>query len=425
MEKPMEIDQANLLGSKLSRVVRSCQICESKNLEPLFFLGYLPPVNTFPLIGERPKEEASYPAELLYCPKCTLVQLGLAVDPTILFPPEYAYTSSTTRILRENFAGLYRECSSLIPLKKEDLIVDIGSNDGNLLSNFQGKHRVQGVTPEEMGKVAIARGIPTIIDFFGKKVAGQILKKEGKAKIITATNVFAHIDNINGIVECILSLLDEKGVFISESHYLLPLVETLQYDTIYHEHLRYYSLHSLKYLLERHGLEIFHARQIPTHGGSVRVYAARKGQQGISISVSSLLEKEKAAIIKKEHLLSFKERNVKSKLSLLKLLAGIKEKGQKIYGISAPSRAVTLVNYVGLDDGILDCILEIEGSKKIGKCMPGTLIPVLEESKLFEDQPQFALLLSWHIADELIPKLREKGYKGKFIIPLPLPRIVD
>jgi len=407
-----------------SKVVEKCQICNNKELEPILFLGYLPPVNQMHNIGEKPHEQPSYPAQMLYCPKCHLVQLGLIVNPKILFPAEYPYTSSTTKILRENFAELYKECKTIVNLGREDLVVDIGSNDGNLLSNFKDNHKVLGITPEDIGKLAIEKGIPTILNYFKKDVVEKIKKEYGKAKVITATNVFAHIDNINEIVDLIIDLLADDGVFISESHYLLSLIETLQYDTIYHEHLRYYSLHSLKYLLEKHGLEIIYAKQIPTHGGSIRVYAARKGKYPINNTIITLLHKEKKTILKKEKLLEFKDKVVISKLQLYSLLLGIKKQGKRIYGIGAPSRASTLINYVGMDDGIMDCVLEIKGSYKIGKYMPGTLISVVEESKLYEDQPDYALLLSWHIADELAPKLKEKGFKGDFIVPLPSPRIL-
>src|SRR3989344_720575 len=184
-----------------SIVVEQCQICEYQKLEQILFLGYLPPVNAVHAIGKKAKEQPGYPAELLYCARCHLVQLGLIVDPKILFPPEYPYTSSTTKILRENFAELYNECKTIVDLNKEDLIIDIGSNDGNLLSNFKDNHKVLGITPEEIGRIAIERGIPTIIDYFQKDVFEKIKKEYGKAKIITATNVFAHIENINEIVE--------------------------------------------------------------------------------------------------------------------------------------------------------------------------------------------------------------------------------
>jgi len=409
--------------TKTSSAVEECQACSSRKLVPFLFLGYLPPANTMHPVGAKPMEQPSYPAQLLYCENCTLVQLGLIVDPKILFPPEYPYTSSTTKILRENFAELYRETRTVINIGKNDLIVDIGSNDGNLLSNFRDNHKVLGVTPEQIGRLAIAKGIPTIIDFFRKEVVDDILKKHGKARIITATNVFAHIKNINEIIELILELLSDDGIFISESHYLKPLIETLQYDTIYHEHLRYYSLHSLKYLLEKHGLEVIHAKEIPTHGGSIRVYAARKGKYNIKNTVNGVLDKERN-IINKQNLFDFSKKVTISKLELHSLLLDIKKKGKRIYGIGAPSRASTLINYVGIDSGIMDAVMEIKGSHKIGKYMPGTLIPVEEESRLYEGQPEYALLLSWHIAEELAPKIKQRGFKGDFIVPLPQPRIL-
>ena len=415
---------STLVETVSSRVVERCQVCDAGDLETILFLGYLPPVNTMHPIGTTPREQAGYPASLLYCCTCHLVQLGLVVDARILFPAEYPYTSSTTKVLRDNFAELSEECGELLALGRDDLVVDIGSNDGNLLSNFQSGHRVLGITPEQIGHIAIERGIPTIIDYLDAAVVKQVLADHGRAKLITATNVFAHIDDVHEVVRCILELLDPEGTFISESHYLLPLIETVQYDTIYHEHLRYYSLHSLKYLLAMHDLEVFHAKRIPSHGGSVRVYAARKGVHTVRPSVGALLDAERDVVIGRDGLLAFRDKVVQSKLGLMKLLGDIKSAGGSIHGISAPSRASTLINYCGIDDGILDCVLEIAGSHKIGKYVPGTLIPVVDEARLFEDQPDYALVLSWHIAEELMPKLTARGFKGRFIIPLPEPRIV-
>lgn len=414
-------DLAFKTGSSIA--VERCQVCDSPYLESILFLGYLPPVNEFHPIGQRPREQPSYPAQLLHCPRCHLVQLGLIVDAAILFPPEYPYTSSTTKILRENFAELYRECVSLIQLGPEDLVVDIGSNDGNLLSNFTA-HRVLGVTPEKVGSLAVEQGIATIFDYFTHEVAQKILSEHKKAKVVTATNVFAHMENINDVVKNILLILAEDGMFISESHYLASLIETLQYDTVYHEHLRYYSLRSLKHLLEMHGLEIIHAKKIPTHGGSIRVYACRKGSYPVRESVAALLMEEQTILAPKKLLVEFKEKVVVSKLALQSLLLGIKQQGKRIYGIGAPSRASTLINYVGIDEGIVDAIMEIKGSHKIGKYVPGTLIPVVEESLLYEKQPEYALLFSWHIAEELTPKIWQKGFRGDFIVPLPMPRIL-
>ena len=236
-------------------------------------------------------------------------------------------------------------------------------------------------------------------------------------------NVFAHIEHVHDVVDAVVGLLVDDGLFISESHYLVPLLDTLQYDTIYHEHLRYYSLSSLKYLLEAHGLEIVHAKRIPTHGGSIRVYAARTGTRPVSGAVSDILAHERQ-VLTPAAFAEFRRRVSQSKLDLMALLRDIRAAGGRIYAVGAPSRASTLVNYVGLDESILDCVLEIKGSYKIGKYMPGTLIPVLDEARLFEDQPEYALLLSWHIGDELAGKLRALGYRGKFIVPLPTPRIL-
>lgn len=408
-----------------SRVITNCEVCGESKIEPILFLGYLPPVNDFHPIGERPREERSYPAEIFYCPKCHLVQSGLIVDPKIIFPVSYPYTSSTTKVLRDNFAELYRECTSMFEIKKDDLVIDIGSNDGNLLNNFKDNHRVLGITPEDIGKIAIERGIPTILDYFTKEVAEKVKSEYGLAKIITATNVFAHVDHVNDVLRSILEILEEDGIFIVEAHYLLPLIQMNQFDTIYHEHLRYYSLRSLKYLLEMHGLQIVHAKQIPSHAGSIRVYAARYGKYPIKDTIAPILDLEKETILKKENLTAFRKKVVETKLEIISLLRDIKKTGGRVYGIGAPSRGTTLINYVGIDEQIMDCVLEINGSHKIDKYIPGTVIPVLEEAKLYADQPEYAFLLSWQIADELIPKLKEKGFKGKFIVPLPTPRIVS
>lgn len=412
-------------GTGSSVVVDRCQVCNERALESALFIGYLPPVNQMRPIGQRPHEQPAYPAELLYCPRCELVQLGLIVDPAVLFPPEYPYTSGTTKILRDNFAELYQDCREIVALGPDDLIVDVGSNDGTLLSNFhKGGHRVRGIEPTLMANLANERGIPTIMAFFGPEPAAKVHAEDGPATIVTATNVFAHIEHVHDVVESLLSMLEPDGVFISESHYLMSLIETLQYDTIYHEHLRYYSLHSLRFLLERHGLEVIHAKRIPTHGGSIRVYAARKGTRPVRPSVAAILEEERSAGGWSERLVRFKRDVVLSKLALHALLKDLKQSGARIYGVGAPSRASTLINYVGLDDGILDCVLEVKDSYKVGKYMPGTLIPVVDEARLFDDQPEYALLLSWHIADELAPKLAAKGFKGRYIAPLPAPRIL-
>jgi SAM-dependent methyltransferase len=407
--------------------VESCQICGNAPLLSALFLGFLPPVNTMRRLGAPADSEPWHPAELLVCPRCHLSQIGYVVDPAVLFPPDYPYTSGSTRVLRENFAELRHEAASLLELDADDLVVDIGSNDGTLLANFaEAGHRVLGIEPTQAGELARARGIETMTAFFDGGTAARIRSDAGPAKLVTAANVFAHIPDIHDVVDAIGDLLADDGVFVSESGYFREIVETLQYDTIYHEHLRYYTVTSLEALFARHDFRIFHAKRIPTHGGSIRVYATRSDRYESQASVTGLLDEEAAAGLADESwVVGFRERVSQSKLDLYALLRELKAGGERVYGIGAPSRASTLVNYVGLDDSILDCVLEISTSRKLDKYMPGTAIPVLDEQKLYHDQPAYALLLSWHIADELAHNLRRNGYRGTFVVPLPEPRLLD
>jgi len=405
-----------------SKTINRCQISGIKDLKTILSLGYLPPVNKLKKINAQLIEDTFYPTELMFSPSSKLVQLSTIVNKKILFPEEYPYTSSTTKILRENFKELYEECKNIINISSKDLVIDIGSNDGNLLNNFKNNHKVLGITPEKIGKIAIKKGINTLIRYFDKSTSNLVFKKYGKAKVITATNVFAHIENVNLLMQNLLKVLKDDGIFISESHYLVSLIETNQYDTIYHEHLRYYSLTSLKYLFNKYGMEIIHAKKINTHGGSIRVYAARKKRFKINKSVNKILNYEKKFLNWKTFN-NFKKKVVDSKLKLYSILKKLKNNNKKIYGIGAPSRASTLINYVGIDENIIDCILEIDGSYKIGNYIPGKKIPILSEKKLYNTPPDFVILFSWHIASELKFNLRKKGFKGKFIIPLPYPRI--
>ena len=405
------------------KYIKKCQVSGSKKLKKILSLGSIPFVNDTHKINSDNLITISAPLELYYCPVSKLVQLNIEVDKKILFPKSYPYTSSTTKILRENFLRLRNQIDKNNFLKKNDLIIDIGSNDGNLLSNFKDRYKVLGVTPENIGKIAIKKGIPTIIDYFDTPVVTKINKKYGKAKIITATNVFAHINEVNKLIKNIKRCLVEDGIFVSESHYLLPLIETNQYDTIYHEHLRYYSLTSLNYLFSKHQLEIFKAEKINTHGGSIRIYAARKNIYKIDSSVKRIKNNEKNL---EKKLLDFKDRVLNSKLEFYNLLTRIRKnkKNLKIAGISAPSRSTTLINYLGLDENIIEYIFEVKGSKKIGMYLPGTKIKIIEEKIQKLKKYDYLLIFSWHIQKDIIKVLRKKGYKGKFIIPLPKPKVI-
>lgn len=409
-----------------SKPIMSCQLCQEKALIPCLFLGYVPPVNQMQSLDELLDAEWRFPLELKRCESCGLVQIGYEVDQTVLFSYSYPYLSGTTQILKENFQDLADQVDQLFSFGFEAQVMDIGANDGTLLVPFKEKnYRVLGIEPSQAAEIAKRRGIPMVTDYFNQRSAQTIKAKYGQAHIITAANVFAHMTDIHDVIKGIKHLLTKEGVFISESHYLLDLIETLQYDTIYHEHLRYYSLSVLATLMEQHGMEVFRVKRVPTHGGSIRVFAARKGEYEIDSSVSATLALERErGVIDGSALTQFKNRVVHSKLELLNLLHQIKKEGVTIAGVGAPSRASTLINYVGIDEGLIDWIGEVASSHKLNKYIPGTRIPVVSEKKVFEEQPKYVLLFSWHIASELMEKLIQKGFKGDFIIPLPKPRIV-
>jgi hypothetical protein len=399
------------------KIVTRCQSCNSSELRHVLSLGYMPPVNMMVPVGAVQGPQTWLPTDLLFCNYCKLVQLGIVADKEWVFPMSYPYTSGTTKILRDNFADLQRECVYMFRLR-DDLIVDVGSNDGTLLSYFQSDgQRAIGIEPTDVAKIAVRNGITTYQKFFNASIARQITRVYGRAKVVTMANVFAHIEDPNSVVDVVVNeLLADDGAFVIENHYLHDMLRTRQYDTIYHEHLRYYSLRSLQELLTRHGLEIFYARRIPTHGGSIRVYAARNGAHHVRDDVHKMLDEEPDTW---KALQVFRQDVAESKRLILESLISEKYGSRRIVGIGAPSRASTLVTYLGLDENIIDYVCEISGSLKIGRYMPGTKIPVVDERQLYEDQPECAVIFSWHIADEIASKLRDNGYEGKILVPLP------
>ena len=368
----------------------------------------------------------AYPLTWAVCKQCGLVQILEELSSDSVFPENYPYLSGTTRILKENFAEQSREIQTFLGLTHDDLVVDIGSNDGTLLSNYQSITKVLGVEPTDAADVALKNKIPTLKNFFTNELALKILSEHGTARVITACNVFAHIPNLPELMTGIKALLADDGVFISESHYLFSLVETLQFDTIYHEHLRYYSVEFLTGLFEDFGLEIINISRISTHGGSIRVWAAKKGvfdiQDSVKISKTYESTTRKGSVDQLEKFVD----NLKIwRHEFRKMIAELILSGGVIAAIGAPSRASTLISFSGLTHLDITAVGEIQGSHKIGRFMPGTSIAIIDEGEVIANNPDYLMILSWHIAEELIPKIREKGFKGKFIIPLPYPKIVD
>lgn len=390
--------------------VSRCQGCDSPDLESILWLGYHPSVNDLRPIGEPARPYPMHPLELLRCGKCTLVQLGFVAPVEEVFPRSYPYRSSTTKALRDNFADLAARVKARIELNPSDLVVDIGGNDGNLLDYFAGHFRAN-VTPEDMGKLGAERGIPHIQEYWGKEAVARVIAEYGKARVVTATNVFAHTNDPHGFVDSVLDILTDDGLFVLENHSLSSVVYGLQWDAVYAEHQRVYSPFSLRAMLAPHGLRCRFMHGIATHGGSFRSYWSRSGPEATMVFTDE-----------PQSLATFAKRVAESKADLWSLLSS--NYGAKIAGIGAPSRASTLINYVGIDHNVCPWICETPGSQKIGKYMPGTRIEVVDEERLYREPTDLAILFAHHLSDELVPKIRAKGYRGKFIKPLPVPEVI-
>ena len=406
--------------------INGCQICNSNKLHKFLSLGHHPNPDGF-LTEEKLKEpEIFYPLELYFCENCKLVQLGHIADPKNLFTESFIYTTGSNKGLVRDFHTLVEILVKRFNLGDGDLAVDIGGNDGTLLENYLPyKINVLNIDPSKAAGISKEKNIPTKLDFFNEETALKTLNEFGKAKVITATNVFAHVDKLDSFMKGIQMLLDDKGVFVEESGYLKDLISEREYDSIYIEHLRYYSLKPLITLFNKFDMDVFDAEKISTHGGSLRVYACKKGDFPISENISRILkEEEDFGLYSREIFDSFGEKVISNRDNLRNILFELKKQSKKIMGLGAPAKGNTLLNFCKIGDGTIDCLLE-SGSLKVGTYSPGMHIKVLDEEIIFnENPPDYLLLLIWNIKDIIIPKLVSKGYKGKFIVPVPFPHIV-
>lgn len=399
-----------------------CRLCNSSRLTKFLDLGFTPLADRFLTKDELNKPETCYPLTVVKCDECSFVQLSYVVPPEILYQNDYPYETSVTRTACMHFNDFARSVVENLRLKKGDLAIDIGSNVGVLLSGFK-KYglKVLGVDPaSNIAKIAQERGIPTIANFFSINAAEHIIKTQGKAKVITGSNVFAHIDNLTSLMKAVDCVLEGDGVFIIEVPYLGHLLNNLEYDTIYHEHLSYISITPLAPFFQRCGFEIFDIQQFKIHGGSVRIYIGRKGARGISKSVLQIITYEQSHHIHStDTLKDFALRVERNRDELVWFLKSIKRQGKKVAGISAPAKGMTLLNYCKIGTETLDFLTE-KSKLKIGKYSPGGHIPIMDDSYLAKENIDYALLLAWNFKDEIMRNLVEfKKRGGRFIIPIP------
>ncbi len=404
-----------------------CQICGSSDLRLILDLGHQPPCDSLLTRAQLDGPESLYPLRLLQCGECGLAQIDYAVEPHILFHPEYPYRSGITPTLARNLQATAAVTVETFGCPRGALAIDIGSNDGTLLKGFLAKGlRVLGVEATNIAEIARADGVDTIQDFFNEHLARKIVASHGTAVAVTSTNMFAHIPNLGDLLRGVGILLEDGGVFVTESHYLLDLIETAQYDSIYHEHLKYYALAPLLKLFGYYDFSVVDAERIPNYGGSIRVFAVKGAGRSRSPRLEALLvAEERAGINATGAFHRFVPLVERSKLSLQKLLVELKLAGKPAPGIGCPGRSSTLLNYCNIDPLLMPYIAEQSTSLKLGLYLPGKHIPIVDEERLFREQPEYAVMLSWHYADPIIRKLRERGLKSKIIVPLPELRIVE
>lgn len=403
-----------------------CAFCGGTRIVKFIEMGNMPLAGGF-LRKEDVGREKFYPLNVYFCEDCKLAQLLEIVPRKVLFE-EYFYLSSTTRTLSNHFMSLAKLLNDRF-LGKDSLVVEIGSNDGVFLKPMKDMGmRAIGFEPSKnVSEIARSKGLEIVNDYFTERSASDLVGKEGRADLISASNVFAHIDNIRDVVMGVKSLLKDDGVFVFEVHYLLDLVEKMQYDTIYHEHMYYHSMIALKKFFEGLGMEIFDVERIPIHEGSIRVFVKKKNDRTheVTPSVEWLLNLEKQkGLDSKETFLKFGQAVRNHRSALVALLREIKSRGKTMIGYGAPGRGNTLLNYCKIGTEMLDYVTD-ESPTRAGKFIPGMHIPIVSPEKIMETRPDVALMLAWSYKDEILEKEKEFVKKGgKFVVPLPSPKVI-
>lgn len=406
-----------------------CRMCGGSDLDQFLDLGSTALADRFITAKQLKEPEYKFPLEVMMCATCGLAQLGVVVAPEILYCDDYPYESSTTKAGARHWTEFAATAAKSLKLGGDDLVVDVGSNVGVLLEKFRNEGaKILGVDPAaNIAAIAEKNGIPTITGFFNSALADRIVASDGQATVVTATNVFAHIDDLDDLVLSLDKILTSNGVFIVEMPYFGDLLNSLEYDTIYHEHLSYVSLRPAVTLFERFDMEVFDIQRRDIHGGSFRLYVKRKQDASRKVAdvVGQFLEIEKGEKLSDPaRLKAFAKSVEENRKSLRQLLETLKKQGGRVAAVSAPAKGMTLLNYCGLDSSYLDFVTE-KSALKIGRYTPGTHLEVLPDSALIERMPPYALLLAWNFASEIMRNLKEYSDRGgKFVVPIPHPQLI-
>jgi SAM-dependent methyltransferase len=406
----------------------TCRLCDSRNVLHAFSLTPTPPANAFVPADALNIRQEVFPLDLFFCQDCTHLQLLDIVDPKLLFE-NYVYVSGTSPSFVRHFEEYSDAIARMVTLPRDALVIDIGSNDGTLLRAFKERHgsKVLGIDPaRNLAEMATAAGIETIADFFSVPLARKISGERGKAAVVTANNVFAHVDDLGGIVDGIRTLLAADGLFVFEVSYLLDVVEKILFDTIYHEHLSYHAVGPLIPFLDRHGLELIEAVRVSSHGGSLRGIAQlRNGPRARGSSVSEALAQEEQVGL--QSVATYQElanRIDALGTELRALLTNLRQDGKSIAGFGAPAKATTLMYHFGIGPEIMDFVVD-DSPLKQGMFTPGKHIPVVSAQAIGERKPDYLVILAWNFATPIIAKnaaFRSQG--GRFIVPVPKVEVV-
>jgi SAM-dependent methyltransferase len=405
----------------------SCIVCNNKTVEQFLDLGQTALANKFLTDEEIAREEPMYPLRVGFCHSCGHVQLTDIVPPQAMFE-DYLYVSSASDTLKAHLYDLTDTVVQRFRLTAHDLVIDIGCNDGTLMSGFR-RHgvRVLGVDPAaNLAELTRGNGIDRLVAFFSARTAQEIVDRWGLATVITATNTFPHVPQLEDFIAGLQIVLKPGGAFVIEAHYLVDLLEQGAFDTIYHEHVSYWALGPMVYLFDRAGMEVVHVERLPLHHGQIRVFVQRKREGSVQPSVASALDFERSLGINAFATYQrFAQKTQEIKTALNEKIRELKDEGKRLAGYGAPAKGNTLLSFLEIGPETLSYIADRSALKQ-GLYTPGSHIPVVAPERLLLDQPDYVLLLAWNFVAEILEQQAEYRRRGgKFIIPVPRVKIAS
>lgn len=417
--------QAETEFAARSRTITACRSCGSPRIEVFLDLGITPLVDRLVAPEARGEAEPAFPLKTALCHDCSLVQITETVEPELLFDAAYPYYSSFSPALLAHSRENVLDILSRRKLGPESLVVELASNDGYLLRNYvEAGVPVLGIDPAPGPAAAAAKiGVRTVNEFFTRAVADRLVAEGRRADIIHGNNVLAHVADTNGFVAGIAAVLKDDGMVVIEAPYVRPLIDQVAFDTIYHEHLCYFSVTAFDVLFRRHGLYLNEIRHLTIHGGSIRFYAEKVERVGKSVT-DALAAEKRDGLTGIDYFKDFSAHVDQLRHHLVSMLRGLKAEGKTIAAYGAAAKGATMINYAGIGTDLIDFVVD-RNVHKHGKLMPGQHIPIRPAEALIEAMPDYVLVLAWNFADEIMAQQAEyRSRGGRFILPVPVPRIV-